>query len=218
MHAVIFDFDGLVLDTELPRLRAWQEIYQQYGCTLEDADWQHIIGTADHFDPYALLCQRATCQLPSEDEVRATKTARELELIHAERTLPGVLEWLDDAERLDLGVAIASTSPADWVEGHLERLGLRHRFAVISCYAEPLRPKPAPDVYLAALEALGVGPSDAVAAEDSPHGIAAAKAAGLFCVAVPNQLTGPLDLSAADVVVPSLADLPLAALVDRFAS
>lgn len=215
MKAVVFDFDGLILDTELPRLRAWQEVYQQYGCQLEDADWQEIIGTADHWDPYDLLCQRATCEVPSGDEVKAAKTARELELIHAEETLPGVLDWLDDADRLDLGVAIASTSPASWVEGHLDRLGLRHRFPVVSCYARPLRPKPAPDVYLAALDALGVDAAEAVAAEDSPHGVAAAKAAGLFCVAVPNRLTGGLDLSAADVVVASLAELPLPSLLNR---
>src|SRR4051812_13720978 len=107
MKAVVFDFDGLILDTELPRLRAWQETYQRYGCELVDTDWHSIIGTADHFDPYDLLCERATCELPPEDEIRAAKTARELELIHAEETLPGVLEWLDDADRLDLGVAIA---------------------------------------------------------------------------------------------------------------
>ena len=218
MKAVVFDFDGLILDTEYPRFLAWKETYERYGCVLEDADWHRTIGTIDNLDLYALLLERAgAADVPPENEVRAAKTAREVELIAAEKALPGVLDWLADAERLDLGVAIASTSPPDWVEPHLERLNIRHRFAMVSCWASPMRPKPAPDVYLAALDGLGVGSSDAVAVEDSPNGVAAAKAAGLFCVAVPNQLTSQLDLSAADVVVPSLAELPLTELAQRLA-
>jgi len=218
INAVVFDFDGLILDTEYPRFVAWKETYEQYGCVLEDADWHRTIGTKDALDLYALLLERAADRahtIPPENEVRATKTARELELIAAEKALPGVLDWLDDAARLDLGLAIASTSPPNWVEPHLDRLNIRHRFSVISCWAEPLRPKPAPDVYLAAIDRLGVDAADAVAVEDSPNGVAAAKAAGLFCVAVPNQLTGQLDLSGADVVVPSLAELPLTQLARR---
>src|SRR3954471_17822135 len=109
MKAVVFDFDGLILDTEYPRFVAWKETYEQYGCVLEDADWHRTIGTKDALDLYALLLERAALAVPPEDEVRATKTARELELIAAENALPGVLDWLADAERLDLGVAIAST-------------------------------------------------------------------------------------------------------------
>jgi beta-phosphoglucomutase-like phosphatase (HAD superfamily) len=123
-----------------------------------------------------------------------------------------VLEWLDDAELLGLALGVASSSPLAWVEGHLERLGIRSRFRSIVCRTHNRPPKPAPDLYLAALDDLGVAASDTIAVEDSPNGITAAKAAGLFCVAVPNPMTRPLDFSGADLLLDSLADLPLSEL------
>ncbi len=118
-------------------------------------------------------------------------------------------DWLDDAARLGLALGVASSSEADWVEGHLGRLGLLDRFTCLSCFDGRRPGKPAPDLYLAACDALGVAPADALAVEDSGNGVAAAKAAGLRCVAVPHDLTRDHDLSPADLVVPSLAELPL---------
>nr|MBA2626021.1 HAD-IA family hydrolase [Acidimicrobiia bacterium] len=129
--------------------------------------------------------------------------------------LPGVERWLDDAERLGLALGVASSSEADWVIGHLERLGLLDRFAHLSCFDGRLRSKPAPDLYLAACEALGVAPTDALAVEDSPNGVAAARAGGLRTVAVPRNLTRDLDVSAADLVVDSLADVTVEEVRDR---
>jgi beta-phosphoglucomutase-like phosphatase (HAD superfamily) len=107
--------------------------------------------------------------------------------------------------RKGLPVGIASSSPPDWVEGHLERIQLRDRFAHLACHTLGIAAKPAPDLYRAACNALSVAPEDAIAVEDSPNGVTAAKRAGLFCVAVPNAVTARLDLSEADLVVPSLA-------------
>jgi beta-phosphoglucomutase-like phosphatase (HAD superfamily) len=106
-------------------------------------------------------------------------------------------------------MAIASSSSESWVTEHLARLELLEHFTVLSCWEEGLQPKPAPDVYLRALDRLGVAATEAVAFEDSPNGIAAAKAAGLRCIAVPNQMTAALDLSAADHVAASFLDLDL---------
>lgn len=215
VRGLVFDFDGLILDTELPSFRAWQQIYLEHGAHIEESDWHAAIGTAGAVNPYTMLVERATKPVGLEADVRKAKTLIHHELIAAEAVLPGIVEWLEEAELRGLGVGVASTSPPDWVEGHLERLGLRTRFHVVSCWAEPLRPKPAPDVYTAALESLGVGPHEGIAVEDSPNGVRAAKAAGLFCVAVPNPMTKTLDLSAADVLVPSLAELPLPDLLDQ---
>ena len=123
--------------------------------------------------------------------------------------LPGVHDWLEDARRLGLPIGVASSSEVDWVAGHLERLGLLDRFACLTCFDGALPGKPAPDLYLAACEQLGVDPGDALAVEDSGNGVKAAKAAGLKCVAVPHDLTRDHDLSGADLLVPSLAELPL---------
>src|SRR5437763_539869 len=143
IRGVVFDFDGLILDTETPSFQAWREVYERYGGVLEESDWHIAIGTAYPIDPYALLRKRATSVVPLDDEVRAAKRQREQELIAAERVLPGVLRWLDHAIALGLRLGVASTSSPEWVEGHLDQLGLRARFAVVSCWSESLRPKPA---------------------------------------------------------------------------
>jgi beta-phosphoglucomutase-like phosphatase (HAD superfamily) len=120
-----------------------------------------------------------------------------------------VAEFTARAVDAGLLLAVASSSTLQWVSDHLERLGLLDRFSAISTSEKGVPAKPEPDVYRRALEAIDVDPSAAVAFEDSPNGIAAAKAAGLFCVAVPNRMTCGLDLSAADVVVESFLQLEL---------
>jgi beta-phosphoglucomutase-like phosphatase (HAD superfamily) len=106
-------------------------------------------------------------------------------------------------------MGIASSSPIVWVEHHVDRLGLLHRFACVACVNEVIPAKPDPTSYRLACEALHADPKRSIAVEDSPHGIAAAKDAGLFVVAVPHALTANLDLSRADLVVESLADVTL---------
>ena len=217
IDAVVFDFDGLILDTETTSFRAWAETYAAYGCVLAEEDWARHIGTMQGFDPYGTLCARATRPVPPEDELRASKRAREQQLVEAELVRPGVEQWLDETAALGLLVAIASSSPSNWISGHLDRLRYVERFPVVVCCDGDRPPKPAPDVYQAACDALGVTPARALAVEDSAHGVTAAKAAGLWCVAVPNPLTQSLDFGAADVVLTSLADATLADVIDRMA-
>jgi HAD superfamily hydrolase (TIGR01509 family) len=115
-----------------------------------------------------------------------------------------------------LKLAVASSSPANWLNTHLPRLGLLLAFdAVRTCTDVDGRKKPDPAVYLAACAAIGVPPHTALAVEDSMHGVAAAKAAGMYCVAVPNEATQGMDFSQADVVLSSLADVSLDELMSR---
>jgi putative hydrolase of the HAD superfamily len=123
--------------------------------------------------------------------------------------MDGVQQYVDDAARLGLRLGIASSSTRAWVLGHLGRLGLAACWHTVKTREDVARPKPAPDLYVAAVDALGVFPQEAVALEDSPNGIAAAKSAGLRCVAVPNPLTAGMDLSGADLRITSLAATPL---------
>jgi HAD superfamily hydrolase (TIGR01509 family) len=205
VQALVFDFDGLILDTETSLFSVWCQVFQDHGCRpLTITEWSKEIGTQGGFDVHAELVSRAT--LPVDpDDVRAQVIAAHHATIEQEMVRPGVIEWLDEAHELELGVAIASSLPAKWVDGHLTRLGLREHFSYLACWCNELEAKPAPDTYLAACAALGVEPQYAIALEDSPHGIAAARAAGLRVIAVPNPVTAQLDVSAADVVLDSLA-------------
>ena len=145
--------------------------------------------------------------------IRAVRQTRHLALIDAEVARPGVRAWLDQARDLGLRVGLASSSSAEWVTTYLKRLGILDRFSAIATGDRVPHSKPDPAVYRLALSELGVGAADAIAVEDSPNGIAAAKAAGLVVVAVPNAMTADLDLSAADLVLESLADRSIPGVV-----
>jgi HAD superfamily hydrolase (TIGR01509 family) len=216
IHALIFDFDGLILDTETPEFRSWQEIYAGYGCTLSSADWTTCVGkgrAAITFNPYEDLERQWQAPLDRE-AIRAGRRRRYSELVGAETILPGVEEYLSDARELSLRFAVASSSPRSWVTEHLARLGLLDRFECIRCAEDVQETKPHPDLYLSVLRALQLRPSEAVAFEDSPNGVLAARAAGIFTVGVPNALTRGLALQA-DLQLASLAEMPLPELLSK---
>jgi HAD superfamily hydrolase (TIGR01509 family) len=208
IRALVFDFDGLILDTEVPIFQAWAELYAEHGVELELALWQSIIGT-DSFDPVAELERRLgrTLDWAVIDE-RRRQRRDELQALEAVR--PGILDWLAEAKRLGLPVGIASSSPRQWVVDHLDRLGLVDQFSCIRCRDDVGEAKPSPASYRAVLDYFGVAPSEGLAVEDSVHGVAAAKAAGMRCVAVPGPLTRGMDFSGADLVLDSLDQVDLA--------
>ena len=215
LKAIIFDFDGTILDTEMPEYRSWQELYGELGVVLPLALWVGAIGTINGFDPLAHLEK----QVGSVAPVRVRRVEqRNLELIQAQQPLPGVQEWLAAATAHPLSLAIASSSKHSWVKDHLTRLGLAHHFPIIVGRDDAgHQPKPNPAVYLTALARLGVRPDEAVAIEDSRNGVAAAKAAGLFTLYVPNELTRHAGDAAASHTIPSLAEFTLADLLARWA-
>ncbi len=133
-------------------------------------------------------------------------------LIAEQEILPGVVSLLREAAVAGVPVGVASSSSEEWVAGHLERLGVLHHFEVVRCRDHVERAKPSPDLFLAALAALGADPQRSVALEDSHHGCSAAKAAGLACVVVPNDVTRGAEFAHADLVVESLDEVSLAVL------
>jgi HAD superfamily hydrolase (TIGR01509 family) len=216
VRALVFDFDGLLLDTESAALRAWEETLLAVGVAMPHDVWHAAIGGQG--SSTAML--RHLGDLLDEPGAAALHEAwweRHLALVHAALPRPGVLEYLEEARRRELALAVASSATADWVLPHLSRLGWDGAFAVV-CTGDALRPKPAPDTYLAALAGLGVPAGQAVAFEDSPTGVAAAKAAGLRCVAVPNPVTATLAFPAADLVLDGLDTLPLPDLLRRLSA
>lgn len=209
IRAIVFDFDGLILDTEVPEFVCWQEIFAAHGAILPLDVWAQCIGSSDHgWSPYTYLAE-VSGRTVDTDSIRAARRARVQDLIAAESILPGVEDCIREARRLGVRVGLASSSSRRWVAGHLQRLGFAEEFDVLKTSDDVRKTKPDPELYLAAVAALDVEPVEAIALEDSPHGIAAAKNAGLFCVAVPNQMTSQLDLGGADLRLGSLADMPL---------
>jgi len=213
IRALVFDFDGLILETETPAYETWADIYREHGHELPLDRWFDYIGREGGFFDAADHLAALVGEGFDREAARARRDARKTELIAALDVMVGVREYVGDAKRLGLRLAVASSSSRAWVLGHLERLGIGAAWDAVRTREDVARTKPAPDLYLAAVKALDVAPHEAVAFEDSANGIAAAKAAGLRCVAVPNALTAGMDLSQADVRLGSLAETPLERLL-----
>jgi HAD superfamily hydrolase (TIGR01509 family) len=213
VRALLFDFDGLIVDTETPSLASWQEVYGEHGHELTLDRWAAAVGTVGGFDPLAHLEELAGPV--DRDDVVARRLARELELADVEELRPGILEYLEEARRRGLATAIVSSASRTWIDRHLARLERAEHFdAIVTADKDESRAKPRPVLYLEALELLDVAADEAIAFEDSPNGVRAAVAAGIFVVAVPNGVTESLGLDDADLVVPSLADLPFDGLLE----
>ncbi len=213
IKALIFDFDGLILDTEGPDFQSWTEMYAQYNCRLPLAVWAEAIGThSGAFDPHAYLEEQLGRRL-NRTHIQHERRTRYHLLIHQETVLPGVKNYLSDAKRLGLKLAVASSSGHGWVDGHLKRLGLLNEFEAVFCAEDVAQVKPDPALYLLAISALGVAANETIAFEDSPNGALAAKKAGLYCVAVPNPLTAQLSLDHADLQLTSLTATSLEELL-----
>jgi HAD superfamily hydrolase (TIGR01509 family) len=213
LNALIFDFDGLILDTETPEVAVWQTIFREHGHELPVDEWAKTIGG------YGISTYDAAkhlSQLTGLDPVplRARYRSESDAVIHASPILPGVMDLLDAAAERNVRLAVASSSPHSWVDSHLSRLGLADRFDEVICSDDvaPGRTKPNPDLFLLAAERLKVQKDAAVIFEDSPNGVRAAKSAGIFVVAVPNPLTIRLGVNGADLTVKSLSEVTLAQL------
>ncbi len=213
IRALLFDFDGLILDTETPKFEAWSEIYQEQGAYLALEEWAQCLGTSDRaFDPVEHL-QNLTGKIFDRKVIHAEFLARTEDKVARLDPFPGAVALIDYARLIGLTLGIASSSPRSWVVDHLERLNLAASFECILCKEDAPRVKPDPDLYLLLMQWLRVSPANSVAFEDSPNGITAARAAGIFCVGVPNALSRFLDISHADMILSSLAAMQPAALL-----
>jgi HAD superfamily hydrolase (TIGR01509 family) len=213
IRALIFDFDGLILETEGPSYQSWEAVYRSFGLSLPFSTWSTIIGTTQGpFDPRQELQKQVQGEVDWE-AVELQRQTNEQALIEAQPVLPGVVPYLQDARRLGMKIGLASSSSCQWVMSHLTRLGLDDSFDCIRAADDVQYVKPHPELYLSVLNGLGVRADEAIALEDSPLGIQAAKSAGVYCVAVPNPLTRQLKLSQADLCLNSLEEIPLAQLI-----
>lgn len=209
IKALIFDFDGLILDTETAMFRSWEEIFVEYGIKVSPVEWASLLGSStDPAEAYEII-EKHIGESVDRAAIRARRTQRELELLKSEEVMPGVLDLIAEAKDRNLRLGIASSSDRKWVLGHLTRLSLHTNFESIRCADDVLNTKPSPDLYLAVLGDMGIQPHQAIAFEDSLHGVEAVKRAGIFCVAVPNDVTRHLPMPKADLTVNSLSEMEL---------
>lgn len=213
MRAIVFDLDGLLVDTESSDFAAWERAYREHGHELPRDAWTARIGSdGSPFDPLTHLRALVGAGFDEAAMQRRRRAYRD-SLVGGLPPREGVTELLDAAEGAGLSTAVASSSERAWVRARLAEAGLADRFRVLCCREDVPCVKPDPALYRKAVTDLGVEPSSAIALEDSPNGVAAAVAAGLFCVAVPGPMTRDLDLSAAHLVLRSLAGTSLDDLI-----
>jgi putative hydrolase of the HAD superfamily len=217
--ALIFDFDGLILDTETAEIRTWQNIYNEYGYPFPHDEFIQTVGGygTSTFDA-AIYLQDLTHGSLNADSLRLRHHHESGDEILRSPILPGVTDIIAEAKRRQMKLAVASSSPHSLVDAHLTRLGLFPQFDKIICSDDvaPGRTKPKPDLFLKALEQLNVRADEVIIFEDSPHGVDAANAAGIAVVLVPNPTTVLLPFKGRYLKLKSLADFSLADILARF--
>jgi HAD superfamily hydrolase (TIGR01509 family) len=216
IRAFLFDFDGLILDTETASRAGWEWLYREHGHELPPEKWELVVGTTGAWSPMDHLEELVGEPLERE-ALNERRYVHELSLIEAEELRPGIAEYLAAAERHGLRRAIVSSSSRRWIDMHLERLERTVGWdAILTADGNHSRAKPNPILYIEALAALGVRADEAIVFEDSPNGVRAGKDAGIFTVAIPNSVTRDYGLEEADLVLHSLAELPPDELLARF--
>ncbi len=206
IRALIFDFDGLIFDTETPMIAAYGEVHRKRNIPFDRARFTRSIGTVDSdVDPW-----KAFGPASPRSDLEAERLRLNQEFLEQQKILPGVVDLIDEARQRGLHLAVASNSSHEHVDGYLKHLGLHEKFEFTACRTDDTPPKPAPDLYLAVLKKLKVDGDEALALEDSATGIAAARAAGLWCVAVSNESTREQDFAPAHLRLESLAGQTLA--------
>lgn len=207
VSAIIFDFDGTIIDTESTQFSTVQDEFRRHGLEYDLDAFRAVVGRADgrHWSDELQDIIGAQANI---EEIKSRRMQAHHDLIKTTELRPGVTDLMTRAERLDRTLAVASSSPSSWVERHLTDRGLVDRFRHIATRDHVERAKPWPDVFLAAADAIEIDPSQCLVIEDSHNGVVAAKAAGMTVVAVPNQITANSDFSQADLLIDSLADLP----------
>lgn len=207
LKALFIDFDGTILDTESPEVESWRDIFREHGLEYPDEHWKFCIGRGADLileQPEALLRR----MLGRDVDVWGQKE-RVLAMIEQQPVRPGVESLMAECKEAALPIVVVSSSKRNWVSGYLVKRDLNRFVTGIVCADDVSRPKPFPDLYLEAMARFRVTCPEAMTIEDSPNGIAAAKAAGLVVLATPNMLTVQLDLSAADFIEPDLEHLRL---------
>ncbi|SNQ49744.1 putative phosphatase [Frankia canadensis] len=208
LQAVIFDFDGVLMDTETTLLQSWASEWAAWGLEIDpDSFFANHGGdiTEERFTKLAnAVGPRFNAEISNKRRLTLRKT------LNADLGLnAGIREWLAEASDLGLRLAVASSSPRAWLVEHLGRVDVLDKFEVLACGDEVDLPKPSRTIYQLCLRRLGISAAAAIAIEDTPHGVRSAQAAGLRCIAIPNPYVDVSSVAHADLVMRSAVDRPL---------
>ncbi|MFB9329826.1 HAD family hydrolase [Paenibacillus aurantiacus] len=214
IKAVVFDFDGLILDTETCEIESYRQLYAMHGVAFPEEVYLRRIGGRDSFDPYEDMRSRAAHLHLEHAALKDIRRGLFEERFRSEQARAGVVDYLEEAGRLGLRIGLASSSSQDWVVPLLARLGLREHFECIRTFDYVKRAKPDPELYQLVLAEFGIQPEEAIAFEDSPNGSLAAVRAGMHCVIVPNPTTSGMEFpNGVRRRLASMADVTLGELI-----
>ncbi|MEL7636438.1 MAG: HAD-IA family hydrolase [Anaerolineaceae bacterium] len=204
-RALIFDFDGLILDTETAEVKIWEDLYAQVGLPFDIDAHRGSVGTSGSlvFDPAQPLADREG-ESRSFEQIRAQYRQKAYQNAKTMEAMEGVVDLIASAKAKGYLLAVGSSASYSWVGSNLARLGLLDEFDVIVTSDDVENAKPDPDIFLKVLEKLGVSAQNALVFEDSQNGVLAAHRAGIRAIAVPNPITAFMDFSLATAVIPTL--------------
>ncbi|MEM6910499.1 MAG: HAD family hydrolase [Verrucomicrobiota bacterium] len=218
LSALVFDFDGLLFDSEIPIFESWRWLYAQQGHELTPAEFAQCIGSDwQTWNPERRLEELVGHPLPWE-ALHPERHEICRQKMEEAQLLPGARDRIEEAVALGLPLAVASSSPHSWVDPWLKKFGLLAHFHSLHCADDVERVKPAPDLFLRATEALGHPPAETLVLEDSRNGLLAARAAGNPCLVVPNEVTRALSFEGAWRRAESLAAFSFQALLEETAT
>ncbi len=205
--AVVFDFDGTLVDTESAEFRSWTTVFERRGAQLRLEEWVKCVGAPPGTWSAFSHLQDLIGPLSEPEVIQERESELEQELTRL-TWMPGARETVDHYRGAGVPVGVATNSNMAWIKRITGVLGIEGLFPVIVTRDDVPRPKPAPDSFREACRRLGADPADCLAFEDSPSGLAAAKAAGMSVAVTPNELTRGLDLSAADWLLDRIRPIP----------
>jgi HAD superfamily hydrolase (TIGR01509 family) len=209
MKALLFDMDGVLVDSEPMHTAVALKILASYGVHLTLKDLDRFAGTTMH---YIFSTMKQEYQLTVAPETLIQQQLDHiLDIVMKEpqKLIDGIPEILSYLKGNDFPTAIASSSPKRLVNAVVDRLGIKNYFEFLLSGEDVTHSKPAPEIYLLAAKRLGIAPKDCVVIEDSKNGTIAAKDAGMFCIGFKNLHSGDQDLSRADIIVPTLVGLDM---------
>ena len=206
-RGIIFDFDGVLVDTEWAIYQSWVQLYAREGQEISISTYSPCLGAGySHWNPADHREKLTGKKYDWDVETPARQAVLEADLARA-GLMEGALELLDWCREQGIGLTVASSSSRRWVQGWLERLGIYERFDGVFTRTDGYAVKPDPALFLAACDCLNLPKEDCLIVEDTENGTISARNAGIPCVAVPNRMTESCDLSRAQYRVSSLSAL-----------